>query len=384
MVSRTFAAFAATVCMGLMLTTGLSAQEGRPPAAVTVVTLQPQSVTLTAKLPGRVRASATAEVRPQVNGIITERLFVEGTDVSAGDVLYRVDRGTYEAALAQAEAIVRQAQAQLEAAESEAKRVTTLQERGISSAATEDNAVSARDAAAASLALAEAQLDSAQLELDRTDIRARLSGKIGFSDVSAGTLVSASQSNPLAVIRSIDEVYVDVTQSAAEVLSWRRRQISGQSAPAADVRLILADGSTYEYEGALTAAEPYVNETTGVVVLRLKFENPEGLLLPGMYVQVDMPTGTMDNLFLVPMEGVGRDRRGNPTALVVNAENIVEQRDLTILQDLGSNWVVQSGLEPGDRVIVSGLQKTGPGAPVTPQEAAASAASDPSKSDEQG
>ncbi len=384
MVSRTFAGFAVTVCMGLMLTTGLSAQEGRPPAAVTVVTLQPQSVTMTAKLPGRVRASATAEVRPQVNGIITERLFVEGTDVSAGDVLYRVDRGTYEAALAQAEAIVRQAQAQLGAAESEAKRVTTLQERGISSAATEDNAVSARDAAAASLALAEAQLDSAQLELDRTDIRARLSGKIGFSDVSAGTLVSASQSNPLAVIRSIDEVYVDVTQSAAEVLAWRRRQMSGQSTPAADVRLILADGSTYEYEGALTAAEPYVNETTGVVVLRLKFENPEGLLLPGMYVQVDMPTGTMDNLFLVPMEGVGRDRRGNPTALVVNAENIVEQRELTILQDLGSDWVVQSGLEPGDRVIVSGLQKAAPGAPVSPQEAAAPGSSDPSKSDEQG
>ncbi len=384
MVSRISIGFAASVCMAFLFVTGLSAQDGRPPAAVTVVTLQPQTVTLTAKLPGRVRAFAEAEVRPQVNGIITERLFDEGTDVTAGDVLYRVDRGTYEAALAQAQANVRQAEAQLAAAESEAQRVTTLQERGISSAATEDNAIAARDAAAASLALAEAQLDSAQLELDRTDIRARLSGKIGFSDVSAGALVSANQSNPLTVIRSIDQVYVDVTQSAAEVLAWRRRKISGQSIDAADVHLTLADGSTYEHDGALTAAEPYVSETTGVVLLRLKFDNPDGLLLPGMYVQVDMPTGQMDNLFLAPMEGIGRDRRGNPTALIVNADNVVEQRELTILQDLGSNWVVESGFKAGDRLIVSGLQKVAAGATVTPQEAADPAQTNPSNSDEQG
>ncbi len=369
MVSRQITGFIAAVLTAVSLGTGASAQDGPPPTAVTVKTVQPETVTLTSILPGRVRPSDEAEVRPQVNGIIIERLFEEGSDVEAGQVLYRVDRGTYEAALAQARASVSQAEAQLRAADREADRVSTLSERGVSSAATEDNAISARDAAKAALALAQAQLDSAQLELDRTDIRARLSGKIGFSDVSAGALVTASQADPMAVIRAIDEVYVDVTQSAAEVLAWHRRMKSGETHMTDnEVRLRLADGSDYDQVGMLTAAEPHVNEATGVVVLRLKFDNPEELLIPGMYVQVEMPTGTIDDVFLTPMEGVSRDRRGNPTALVVNDDNVVELRQLTVLQDRGSNWVVQSGLEAGDRVIVEGLQKVAPGATVAPEE----------------
>ena len=338
-----------------------------PPPTVSVETLSPQSVTLTSTLPGRVHASSEAEVRPQVSGIVTERLFEEGAEVEAGELLYRIDPVSYEAAVAQARAAVAQSEAQLRAAEREAERIQTLNERGISSAATQDDAVSTRDAAAASLEAAQAQLQTAEIELDRTEIRARLSGRIGFSDANQGALVTASQTTPLTTIRALDPVHVDVTQSAADLLAWRRRE-----GPMADgereVSLTLADGSTYDQKGMLSAAEPHVDENTGVVVLRMSFPNPDGLLLPGMYVQVEMPTGTAENVFLVPQEGVTRDRRGNPSALVVNAENKVESRDLTILQDRGADWIVEAGLEPGDRVIVAGLQKAAPGAAVTPEE----------------
>jgi membrane fusion protein (multidrug efflux system) len=362
------AVFTAALLTSLTFAVPALAQEGRPPAAVTVQSLAPQSVVLSSTLPGRVRASAEAEVRPQVNGIITERLFTQGSKVKMGEVLYKIDPGSYKAAVSQAQASVRQAEALLKAAEREATRVSTLLERGISSAATTDNAISERDSAAASLELAKAQLESAQLELDRTEIRARLSGEIGFSQASKGALVTASQATPMAVIRNIDPVYVDVTQSAAEMIEWRRHQASSKSPPPREVRLTLADGSSYDHTGELTAAEPYVNEETGVVALRLEFANPDGLLLPGMYVQVEMPTGSMDGVYLVPQQGVSRDRRGNPTALVVNQDNVVEQRQLTVLQERGSDWIVSDGIKSGDRVILEGLQKVSPGATVTPEE----------------
>ena len=199
-----------------------AAQNQRPPAAVTVVTMQPQTVTLTSTLPGRVQASAEAEVRPQVNGIITERLFREGAEVAEGDALYQIDRATYEAALAQAEAAVTQARVQLDLAGTEAQRVRELQSRNVASQQALDDALSARDAAAAALQVAEAQRRVAEIELERTTIRARLSGEIGLSRTSPGALVTASQADPLAVIRDIDPVHVDVTQSAADLLRWRR------------------------------------------------------------------------------------------------------------------------------------------------------------------
>ncbi|SFQ08794.1 efflux RND transporter periplasmic adaptor subunit [Tranquillimonas alkanivorans] len=350
------------------------AQAERPPAAVTVVTMQPETVTLTTTLPGRVLASAEAEVRPQVAGVIIERLFTEGGRVEAGDELYRIDPASYEAALAQAEASVAQAQAQLDAAEREAARVQTLLDRNVASQQVVDDATAARDAAQAALQVAEAGLRSAQIELDRTIIRARLSGEIGLSRTSRGALVTASQAEPLAVIRNIDPVYVDVTQSAADLLAWRRGHVD-QAMQKADrtVTLTLPDGEAYDQTGTLTAAEPHVDEQTGVVMLRMEFDNPEKLLLPGMYVQVEMPTGTAEGVFLAPQEGVSRDRRGRPTALVVNAENVVEERQLTVLQDRGAHWVVSDGLQAGDRLIVAGLQKTAPGATVTPEERARNA-----------
>lgn len=350
------------------------AQQGAPAIPVTVETMQPQSLVITTTLPGRVRASASAEVRPQVNGIITERLFTEGTHVEMGDVLYRIDPTTYEAAVAQARASLSQAQAQLGAAQREFDRVSTLRDRGVSSQQTLDDAISSRDSAQAAVEVAEAALKSAEIELDRTAITARLSGQIGLSDVSRGALVTASQTTALATIRQLDPVDVDVTQSAAELLAWRRGQEDPARGPAPAVSLTLADGSTYSETGLLTAAEPYVDESTGVVVLRMEFANPDKMLLPGMYVQVEMPTVTMDDVYLAPMEGISRDRRGNPTALVVNAENVVEQRALTVVQDRGASWVVSEGLNPGDRIIVAGLQKIQPGAAVMPQERAAPAA----------
>ncbi|WP_394155115.1 efflux RND transporter periplasmic adaptor subunit [Loktanella salsilacus] len=359
--------FAALVLVGM--SPPLAAQDGRPPAAVTVLTLQAEQVTLTTTLPGRVAASAMAEVRPQVAGIITERLFTEGAPVAEGDALYRIDPASYDAALAQADAAVAQAQAQLDAARKAAARADELQSRNVASTATKDDADAARASAEANLQAAEAQRTVAQIERDRTTIRARLSGEIGLSDTSAGALVTASQAAPLAVIRNIDPVYVNVTQSAADLLVWRRDQEAGQiDSFDPTVTLTLADGSAFDQTGSLTAAEPNVDEQTGVVLLRMEFANPDKLLLPGMYVQVEVPTSTLDDVFLVPQQAVSRDQKGQATVMTVDAENVVQAKVINVVTDQGANWVVDDGLVAGDRIIMAGLQKVAPGATVTPTE----------------
>ena len=363
---------AALLIAPLFLAVPAMAQQGdRPPPAVTVVTVHAQDVNLTTTLPGRVVASAEAEVRPQVAGIITERLFDEGGRVEAGDILYKIDPASYDAAVAQAKAAVAQAEAQVKASRREAERLETLSRRNVVSEQSLDSAIAERDGAIASLQAAEAQLQSAVIEQDRTLIRARLSGEIGRSMVSPGALVTASQQSPLATVRNIDPIYVDVTQSAAEILDFRRgnRNARTKDGPQ-EVKLTLADGTVFEQTGQLTAAEPVVNPLTGVVVLRITFANPEKLLLPGMYVQAEMPSGQAKDAFLVPQEGVSRNRRGQPTALVVGQDGMVEQRVLTVQQDLDLHWVVTDGLEDGDRIIVDGLQKASPGATVTPEERA--------------
>ncbi|MEI4263163.1 efflux RND transporter periplasmic adaptor subunit [Roseovarius sp. D0-M9] len=347
-----------------------TAQQGeQPPPGVTVVTVRSSDVDLTTILPGRVVASAEAEVRPQVAGIITERLFDEGGRVEEGDVLYRIDAAIYDASVAQARAAVAQAEAQVQATEREAGRLVTLSERNVVSEQALDSAIAARDGAVATLQVAEAQLQSAEIELDRTEIRARLSGEIGRSMVSPGALVTASQQTPLATVRNIDPVYVDVTQSAAELLAFRRGNGGARVGDGPqEVLLTLADGSVFDQTGMLTAAEPVVDPLTGVVVLRIEFANPDKLLLPGMYVQAQMPSGIAEGAILVPQEGVTRNRRGQPTALVVGEDGVVEQRVLNVLQDRGQDWVVDDGLEDGDRVVVTGLQSAAPGATVSPKE----------------
>jgi membrane fusion protein (multidrug efflux system) len=348
---------------------------GGGPSPVTVVTVKASDVTLTRLLPGRVVASAVAEVRPQVGGLIEERLFTEGADVEAGDPLYRLDDDIYRAELASAQASVAQAQANLRVTELDAERNQTLIGRNAISQQTLDNALAARDGARAALAIAEAQLLSAQINLDRATITAPLSGVIGLSQTTEGALVSAGQVDALSVIRTLDPVYVDVTQSAADLLRWRRgTAAAGLEGADPTVTLTLADGSEYDHTGKITAAEPHVNEQTGVVLLRLTFPNPDRLLLPGMYVQVEAPLGIATGAILTPQEGVMRTSRGEPFAYVVTAENTIEQRMLTIAAARDADWIVTAGLEDGDRVVVEGVQKTGPGAPVVPEERAATPA----------
>ncbi|WP_298948427.1 efflux RND transporter periplasmic adaptor subunit [uncultured Paracoccus sp.] len=360
----------AVALLGEVATAQEAGQEAPPPPAVTVVTLKAEDVTLTATLPGRVIASAEAELRPQVNGIIIERLFEEGRAVKKGDPLYRIDPRTYEAAVAQAEASLAQAQAQAAQARSEATRVGELRDRRVASVQTQESAIAARDAAEAAVKAAEAQVQAANIDLARTTITAPLDGVIGLAQTTQGSLVTAGQATPLAVIRTIDPVHVDVTQSAADIVRWQKNGARDQLPPGADqtVTLLLADGTPYDHTGSLTAAEPHVNETTGVVTLRMSFANPDNLLLPGMYALARIPQAELQDVVLAPQEAVTRDRRGRPLALVVNDQNIVEERLLDIVQDLGNTWVVREGLKPGDRIIVEGLQKAAVGAPVTPQE----------------
>lgn len=341
-----------------------------PPPAVTVVTLRAEDVTLTASLPGRVVASAEAELRPQVSGLIVERLFEEGSHVNEGDPLYRIDPRSYDAAVAQARAALAQAQAQADAARRDADRVVTLRDRRVASEQTEDSAVATRDAAEAGVKAAEAQLVAAQIDLDRTTITAPIDGVIGLAQVSAGALVTAGQATPLAVIRRIDPIQVDVTQSAAEIIRWQRMGPDAALPAGVDrtVALRLADGSIYEHTGSMTAAEPRVDENTGVVTLRMEFANPDGFLLPGMFVLADIPQAQLRGAVLAPQESVSRDRRGRPVAMVVNGQNVVEERPLEIAQDRGAQWVVTEGLAAGDRVVVAGVQRIGPGATVTPEE----------------
>ncbi|RJE85345.1 efflux RND transporter periplasmic adaptor subunit [Paracoccus onubensis] len=382
MIEHTRILVAASALGAIFWTSAIMAQgqgEGEmPPPAVTVVTLKSEDVTLTSTLPGRVLASAEAELRPQVNGLVIERLFDEGSVVEQGQPLYRIDPRSYQAAVAQAEAALAQANAQADSARREAERVGALRDRRVASEQTQDSAVAARLAAEAAVKAAEASLQAAQIDLDRTTITAPVDGVIGLALASQGALVTASQAEPLTVIRRIDPVRVDVTQSAAEIIRWQRLGADAALPEGVDrtVSLQLADGSTFENTGSLTAAEPRVDETTGVVTLRMEFANPDGLLLPGMYVQAEIPQAFLRDVVLTPQEGVTRDRRGRPIAMVVNDDNVVETRSLEIAQDRGSDWIVTEGLKDGDRLIVEGLQLIGEGMPVTPEERGAEPAAD--------
>ena len=368
--SRTILSCLSALALLSLAAAATAQQQGgeAPPTPVTVVTLQSQDVVLTADLPGRVTASRVAEVRPQVAGIITDRLFEEGQSIEEGDPMFHIDDAVYAAEKEAAEASLAQAQAQLEAASRELGRVNDLLSRNVATQQAYDDAVTSRDAASANVKAVQASLRASEINLERATIKAPISGLVGLSQVTQGALVTAGQANALTVIRDIDPVYVDVTQSAASVLRWRRSGNIVQAEPDAEVRLLLADRSYYEQTGKLSAAEPHVNELTGVVVVRLEFPNPDRLLLPGMYVQVEVPEATIPDAILAPQEGVSRNRRGVPTAFVVNADNVVEARTLEVVGDQGPYWVVTDGLESGDRIIVAGLQKIAPGATVAPQE----------------
>ena len=343
-----------------------NAGAGQGPVEVGVVTISTTDVPLVADLPGRTTAFRRAEVRPQVTGIIQKRLFEEGSDIKAGTQLYQIDEATYRAAHATAKAELARAEANLLAAEAREKRYKDLVAAKAISQQDYDDALASLGQARANLAAGKAAVETAAINLKYTKVIAPISGIIGKSSVTEGTLVTAGQADVLATIQQLDPIYVDVSQSVDDLLALRRQMIKGNVAGVdeAKVRLVLEDGSVYEHEGVLQFSEVGVNETTGTVTLRALFPNPDRLLLPGMFVRTELQEGLRNNAILVSQRGVTRDRSGGATALVVGKDGTVELRQLKTSRTVGDQWLVEDGLAVGDQVIVEGLQKVRPGAPV--------------------
>lgn len=344
---------------------GVLASAAPPPPEVGVITVQTQAVVLTSELPGRVLAFRVAEVRPQVGGLIRERLFEEGATVKLGQALYRIDPARYEAARDRAAAALARARAVQERARLKAERYANLLKANSISQEDHDDVQAALKEATAELAVAEAELARAKLDLDDTLVKAPLTGIIGRSNVTQGALVAANQEQALATVRQIDPIYVDFTQASQALLRVRRALDDGrlQRAAAPRVTLLLEDGSRYRHAGQLEFAEAAVDPATGSVTLRARFPNPDHLLLPGMFVRALVEEGIRPDALLVPQQGVSRDRRGQPVAWVLNSENLVEQRVLVTERMIGQDWLIDAGLQPGERVIVEGTQKIRPGAP---------------------
>jgi membrane fusion protein (multidrug efflux system) len=346
-----------------------------PPAEVSVVTLRAEQVALNSELPGRTTAYVTADVRPQVGGLIEKRLFEEGGEVKAGQALYQIAPATYQASLDSAQATLLKAQAALASAQVKADRYKELGAIEAVSKQSYDDAEASYKQAAADVASGKASVASARLNLGFTRVTAPISGRIGRSSVTQGALVTASQDTALATIQQLDPIYVDMTQSSVDLLRIRREMASGKLKMRGDghpaVQLVLEDGSVYAEEGKLLLAEATVEKTANSVTLRAVFPNPKRELLPGMYVRATVQGTVADNVLLVPQTAVSRDARGNATALVVGSGNKVEARTLGTGAVVNGKWVVTQGLAAGDRVIVEGLQKARPGAQVRATEAAA-------------
>ena len=345
-----------------------------PPAAVDVVTLKSAPLQLTTELTGRTAARRIAEVRPQVSGIILKRYFTEGSDVRAGQLLYQIDPATYEAAVASADAALAKAQATEQSARLKAQRYAELVKAKAISTQDNDDAQASWKQAVAEIAAAKATLKSAKINLDYTRVTAPISGRIGKSSVTEGALVTAQQANNLTTIQQLDPLYVDVTQSTTELLRLKRQLAAGTLATAksgsAKVQFQLEDGSAYPHAGQLQFSDVTVDESTGMVTLRALVPNPDKLLLPGMFMRATLQQGERPDGLLVPQAAVARTPRGGATVLIVDNQHKVEQRDIQISQSQNGNWVVESGLKAGERVIVAGLQKVRAGAEVAPKEVA--------------
>jgi membrane fusion protein (multidrug efflux system) len=368
--------FVAVVCSGLWEIVGCNSSPAAqpppkmPPTDVGFVVLKAEAVTLQTELGGRTVASLSSDVRPQVSGIVKARTFAEGARVKAGQVLYEIDAAMYRAALEEARANVASARAALEAARVKDERFQGLLKiEGVSKQEAED-ARAAHELAAAGVAQKQAALEVARINLDYTQIKAPIAGRIGKSAVTAGALVTANQPQPLATIRSLDPIHVDLTESSEARLKLRAQLGAGKlQAGTTTVKLKLPDGSVYGRDGTLEFAEVAVDEATGTVTLRATFPNPDETLLPGMYVRAVLDQAVDTTAILAPQQGVAHDAKGNATALVVGAGDKVEPRTLVTERAIGDRWLVTGGLAPGDRLIVEGLNKIGPGMPVHPTEA---------------
>ena len=346
------------------------------PVEVGVVTIQPQSITLRKELPGRTSALRVAEVRARVNGIVQKRLFEEGSDVKMNQALFKIDSAPYAATLESMQAQVARADASVAQTKSLAERYQKLIETNAVSKQELDDANAKVKQAQADLAAARAAVKSASINVGYTTVTAPLAGRIGRAEVTEGGYVQAATATLLATIQQIDQVYVDLTWSSAEAMRLRRSLENGElktDSGVATVVLILDDGREYSEQGKLQFADVTVDATTGSISLRAVFPNPKRELLPGMFVRARIDEGTQANALLVPQRGVTRDQAGRPMALVVGAGNKVERRQLVADREIGDAWLVTSGINAGDQVIVEGLQKIRPGADVKPVPATSAA-----------
>jgi len=358
----------AVLAAGLLLAgcddTGRTQPPPRAPE-VAVVTIQPQKVVLTTELPGRTAPFRIAKIRPQVNGLIQKRLFTEGSDVKSGDLLYQIDPAPYQAAYAQARAAVAMAEANLPALRSRVERFKELLTVHAVGQQDYDDADAALRQMEAQLAVNKAAMKSAGINLSYTPIKAPISGRIGKSNVTEGAIVTAYQPVALATIQQMDPMYVDVLQSTADILRLRQRlednhlycNVKGRR----EVSLLLENGISYPLKGTLQFRDVTVDPTTGSVILRVVFPNPDHVLLPNMFIRAVMQECIAEQGILVPQQSVSRNPKGEPLALIVDAQGKVEQRMLTLDRAIRDKWFVSAGLTPGDRVIVEGIQKVKPG-----------------------
>ena len=345
-----------------------------PPAPqVSVVTVHRTTVPVTIELSGRTTPFLVAQVRARVDGIVLKRDYKEGSDVKGGQRLYQIDPAPFIASLNSAKAMLEKSQANLVAMKAQAERFKALVATNAVSKQDYDNAVSSQGQAEADVASGKAAVDTAQINLGYTSVASPITGRSGISLVTEGAFVQASQATMMTTVQQIDPIYVDVTQSSIEGLRLRRDVANGRlklNGPnQAKVKLLLEDGREYGETGALVTTDITVDQTTGTVTVRALFANPKAVLLPGMFVRARVEEGVNENAFLVPQVGVTHDPQGNATALVVGSDNKVQQRKLQLGATQGDEWVVEGGLNDGDRVIVAGLQRVQPGATVVATEA---------------
>ena len=366
-----YLALAAALLNGAWLTGCDSRTEAQPapvPPEVATITLQPQRVELTTELPGRTSAYRIAEIRPQVSGIIQKRLFEEGSDVKAGQVLYQIDPAPFQVALDSAKASLGKAQANLPSIRLKVERYKELIADKAVSQQDYDDAVAAVEQAKAEIEYWKSQVEAARINLNYTRVTAPFAGRIGKTHVRTGTVVTAYQSQPFATVQQLDPIYVDVVQSSADLLRLRRSYETGQlSADVGNerkVRLVLEDGTPYSLEGKLQFRDVTVDPTTGSYTVRIVVPNPNHLLLPGMFVRAIVQEGVAEQAILAPQQGVSRTAKGDPFALVVDESGTVQQRMLTLNRAIGDQWLISSGLSAGERVIVEGMLNVRPGAVV--------------------
>jgi membrane fusion protein, multidrug efflux system len=350
-------------------------QSAPPPQTpeVGIVTVQPTTVPVITDLPGRTNAFLVAQVRARVDGIVLRREFTEGDDVKQGQRLYKIDPAPYIAALNNAKASLAKAQANVASQNALTARYKVLVAANAVSKQDYDNAVAAQGQAVADVAAGKAAVDTAQINLGYTDVVSPISGRTGLSQVTPGAYVQSSAATLLTTVQQLDPIYVDLTQSSVDGLKLRRQiqegRLQTEGIHAAKVSLVLEDGRTYPEQGKLQFSDVSVDQSTGSVTVRAIFQNKDRVLLPGMFVRARIQEGVNDHALVVPQIGVTHDQKGQPTALVVGKDDKVELRQLVTSGTFGQNWVVDSGLNPGDRVIVNGVEKAKPGMQVKPVDA---------------